>query len=400
MASVRKRKWVHNGREAEAWIVTYTDQSGQRRQKTFDKKKDADRYRTVVETEIVEGTHVSDSQTITFEQAGELWIAECEKKHKAMGAPTRSTLIGYEQFLKKPLVPRFGKLRMTELTGQMVHEWFLDVAPDYAYDSMRQLRLIISQIIKYCIRTKRLKRNVLTDENVRIPGERKRITVPSQEQLARLLQAMENRAHGEHILPFLQRRAFVGLALAAGLRAGEICGLTWDHVDLENGVIRVRHSFSHINGMKGPKTQAGIRDVPIAPFLARSLEEMRDYCGRPDGGFLFMTKNGENMRKSYQHTLWVPLCDKAGLTKPRKEGQRYGRPLFHFHALRHASVSLLIDRGVNSLHVARFVGHKNVTTTLGIYGHLFPEDDSVSRAVVGIAENLKIDWQAHRPAQR
>jgi integrase len=50
-------------------------------------------------------------------------------------------------------------------------------------------------------------------------------------------------------------------------------------------------------------------------------------------------------------------------------------PALKFHALRHTYASLCIAAGRPPLEVARFMGHAKVTTTLGVYAHLFNTDD-------------------------
>ena len=45
------------------------------------------------------------------------------------------------------------------------------------------------------------------------------------------------------------------------------------------------------------------------------------------------------------------------------------------HALRHTAAAIMIDQGADPLQVQRRLGHKDISTTLRIYGHLFPERD-------------------------
>ncbi len=199
----------------------------------------------------------------------------------------------------------------------------------------------------------------------------------------------------------MQRRVFVVLALFCGMRLGEICGLQWEFVDFAAGRIRVRHSYSEVNGLKQPKTHASVRDVPMVPIVRAALAELRDHLGGPDEGFLFMSCGGKNMRSGFDIGVWRPLMKKAGLAHPAPEGQRYGRPEFHFHALRHAAVSLLIAKGLNGHQVAPFVGHSKVSSRpLDVYGHLFPEDNAVESAMNTISGGILPAWETTRPSAR
>lgn len=389
------------------WVCEYTDANGKRRRYTpkTGLKKDADTFKRKVEAELERGEHVADAATLTFETAARLWLEDCEKRHKALGSPVRSTINGFETLLKCAILPVFGKTMMTKLKGEDIQDWLNDRSSTNAHDTLRQFRLIISLIIKFCIATDRLKRNVLTDKQVRIPGEKKRIGIPSREQISRLLAAMNQRAKSEQMLSFLQRRAFITLALFGGLRAGEICALQWENIDLDkDDCIRVRESFSAINGLKSPKTRAGVRDVPMVDLVRGALRDLKAYYGQNATGFVFVTKNGVNMRSSFDVIIWRPVLRKAGLAEPAKKyplngshSYKPGKPDFHFHSLRHASVSLLISEGVNSLHVASFAGHANVNTTMGIYGHLFPEDSKVRTTLDVVSKAFPTDWTTPRP---
>ena len=83
MASVRIREWTHNGQAKEAWVVGYTDGSGKRRLKTLDKKKDADRYRTKVETEVEIGAHTPDRASVRVRVLAEEYLASIETRRLA-----------------------------------------------------------------------------------------------------------------------------------------------------------------------------------------------------------------------------------------------------------------------------------------------------------------------------
>ena len=60
-------------------------------------------------------------------------------------------------------------------------------------------------------------------------------------------------------------------------------------------------------------------------------------------------------------------------------------PRFRFHDLRHYYASLLISEGLDVKVVQARMRHANATTTLNVYGHMFPDKDETSRAAVGRA---------------
>ena len=111
--SVRKRNWTtRKGVAKEAWTVNYVDQGGDRRQKTFARKKAADNFAATANVEIRAGTHTPDSASITVAKAGEEWIETAE----AAGLE-RSTVAQYRQHLDLHILPYLGRLKLSELSA-------------------------------------------------------------------------------------------------------------------------------------------------------------------------------------------------------------------------------------------------------------------------------------------
>ena len=66
------------GGAPETWLVDYRDGDGKRRFKTFDKKKEADKYDARSRVEVIDGNHVADSASVTVKEAGELWLKSAQ----------------------------------------------------------------------------------------------------------------------------------------------------------------------------------------------------------------------------------------------------------------------------------------------------------------------------------
>jgi integrase len=117
--AVRKRTWkTSSGENREAWIVDYTDQSGERHIRTFPKKKEADDFHATVRVEVRSGTHTAESKSITVARAGDLWIASAE----AVGLE-RTTIDSYRQQLRLHTVPYLGSVKLSALTAPMVRDF-------------------------------------------------------------------------------------------------------------------------------------------------------------------------------------------------------------------------------------------------------------------------------------
>lgn len=409
MASVRKRAWTHKGVEKEAWVVAYTDQGGKRRLKTFDKKKDADRYRTKVETEIEQGTHVADAETVTLADAMEEWNREQDRRHQH-GDITATTLKGYIGKGYHARTSPIGRKKVAQLTHEDLREFFDTARGTLAAGSLHAVHHAIFATLQMCIRKRWVRRNVLRDEPVSLPIRTKRLAVPTRKEIGKLLNAIEDRSPAESMLGYVNRRAIICLGLFQGLRPGEMVALRWEDIDWETGWIRIARAWSRLDGVKAPKTNAGVRSVPLTEptrdalnlLASHQMARERAFAGSRDKSFrhtltkrylasddsvdvdqmtglILRNRLGDIVRADTLHREWLPVMRKAGLCDDNDE------PLFTLYALRHAAASLFIAGGMPAMNLTSVMGHTRVSFTYDTYGHLFPEDDRTKSIAAEIA---------------
>lgn len=192
----------------------------------------------------------------------------------------------------------------------------------------------------------------------------------SRKQLQTLLQACE----GERLAPLVK------LAIATGMRLGELLGLQWDDIDFERSVLTVRRAQSEYSGkvtFGKPKTRAGSRTISLDAYAIQTLEEHRKQMfaeGNFDkGGFVFVAAGGGLLRRSnMRRDFWNPLLQETGIKVP-------------FHALRHTSATLMLASGVHPKVAQQRLGHSKVAMTLDIYSHVLDGMDSEAAGLIGDA---------------
>jgi integrase len=163
------------------------------------------------------------------------------------------------------------------------------------------------------------------------------------------------------------RFLFELLALT-GFRIGEALGLCWADIDFEAGVVRVHRQLSRNRDFRPLKTQAGRREVVLAPALARMLRQhwlASPYKAADD--LVFSTPLGRGLDYRDVGKRFRRAVKLAGLAS---EGKRLS-----LHSLRHGFASLLIANGLNVVFVSRQLGHANPTVTLSTYAHLWGQAD-------------------------
>ncbi len=175
----------------------------------------------------------------------------------------------------------------------------------------------------------------------------------------------------------------IRMGLCEGLRNSEVCGLKWEDLDFESGVLKVRHAVVSSNGKvqeKITKTPASRRDIPLDPELARRLKRWasRIYDNEPQqlrGVYVLGTEDGHFYQPStlrWQFNSFVETNEIIGTT---------GKPPT-FYALRHTFATMLLQAGVDPKTVASLMGHTSVSMTLDVYACTDPKAKAAAGAVL------------------
>lgn len=164
----------------------------------------------------------------------------------------------------------------------------------------------------------------------------------------------------------------VMLMLWAGLRHGEACA--FDNTCIKGDELRITRSVEWVNGkpnIKRPKTEAGIRSIPIWPQLLPFLKRP-GYAIQPAKGGGLITEHGfVRAFESFVYCCEVELngCHRRWL----KEGQEWLRFPLRSHDLRHTWFTMLYDAGVDIKVAAAWGGHSDISVTQRIYQHIRQE---------------------------
>lgn len=369
MASVAKRRWTYKGSEREAWVVRYHDRAGVHRSKQFERKKQADDFRRQVENELDAGTHVAQRESRTVADLIEEFRSDVDRRHED-GRVGR----GYVEVCRTNLryvAMDVGAILLRDLRWQDVERTYHGLARHVTRfgrpltpRSKRNILTLFGTVVAYGVRRGYAARNVVPDA-LREIGAAKPAAIDTfdRDEIKRLLLALEDRVPGSQLRPQLQLKAMVYLATVCGLRRGEILGLTLDHFDFGRGVVHVRQALDAWDGVKGPKTMAGVRDVPMPLPVAQVV---RAYAGVAEvdcRGLLFRGRKGAPFYAASFNKIWHSLLLRAGFP-PKRDGDWR-----HFHALRHFAGSAWLASGVPLAEVSKLMGHAHVGVTAEIYSH-------------------------------
>jgi integrase len=90
---------------------------GERRARTFDRKKDADAYHSRVNVEVEQGVHTADSVSVTVAEAAALWLTTC--KERGLEKATTETYAAHVNLHIQPII---GRVKLSRLTAPMVRD--------------------------------------------------------------------------------------------------------------------------------------------------------------------------------------------------------------------------------------------------------------------------------------
>jgi integrase len=179
------------------------------------------------------------------------------------------------------------------------------------------------------------------------------------EQARRLLRT----ASGERM------EAFYVLAIHTGMRPGELLGLRWEDVTLDDagGTLRVSRVLSD-GEFTTPKTKRSRRRIKLSAGSARALKvhQRRQYEERSRKAGLW-----QNHELVFPSSVGTPMSHRNVARSFKALLKRAGLPMsIRLYDLRHTCATLLLSRDVHPKYVQELLGHASITQTLDTYSHI------------------------------
>lgn len=305
-----------------------------------------------------------------------------------------NTQDGYQRTIKNHLKPTLGEIKLLDLTPALLQKKYTDLVTNGI--TLRPLQIahtILHSALDHAVRLGILTRNpaglvILPKPAATHSPDQDELHVWTESQVSQFLASL-----GTH-----RNRNLYHLALATGMRRGELLGLQWDNIDWANSSIIVKQQIVETPGggwiFQTPKTKSGRRTIKIGPGVLNALRSQINladltrqetqlgkrytweennlvfpaYTGKP--------QNGYNISKEFDH-----LARAAGL------------PDIKFHDLRHTAASQMLQHNIPIAEVSRILGHSKVSITLDIYAHYIPGIETAAAALMDqITTTIAVDF--------
>jgi integrase len=302
--------------------------------------------------EVDRGEHVDPSR-MTVGEWLETWLAATKAEVSA------KTHERYAEIVRCYLKPALGRRLLQKLSAAHILKAYGDFDRNPSPRTRRHIHWILKSALDGAVEALRLSRNPAPSPK-RLPKvEPKPVNTLTVEQSMRLLEAIR---HTTSYWPVL-------IALATGMRRGEILALRWKNVELDSGTVRVVESLEQTKaGLRFKSTKSEKpRAIPLPRF---PLAELRDW-----------------KRKQAEALLRLGIGqDPDTLVCPREDGKpkqpdsltheftyligRVEVPRVRFHDLRHSHATQLLAAGVHPKIVQERLGHSTIAITLDLYSHV------------------------------
>jgi len=386
MATIRKRVWNNEvGQESVRWLVDYRDQAGKRHTKQFERKKDAEQWQVTTSYDVGRGVHTASRQSVTISQAADLWL----KRHDREGLET-STIAAYEQHVRLHIVPTCGATRLSALTIPMV-EGFRD---QFLETMSRPMAIRVLQsltaIVQEAKRLGHVAQNVCADVKVKRSKRKPKVIIPLLGEI-RMILRLASMSADPMAMPLMV------LLLFAGLRASELRGLCWRHLDLVRGTVTIDQRADHQNVIGPPKSEAAFRTIPLPPVAVTVLKRWRLRCPKSSLNLVFPSLERRVMTHRYMTlNILKPILIAAGVFEEKmgKGGVIEWVHRYTLHEFRHAAAALWIEQRVSPKRIQIWMGHSSIQITFDVYGHLFEQADQDAAIAMAVEHKLTGRFEA------
>lgn len=280
-----------------------------------------------------------------------------------------STLRDYHDWLDRYISPHLGNRPIRNIKAIDVSQFYADLIENSqcSESTIRHIHSVLRLILQYAVKHEVLSTNpALNASYPSNTGTRQNLFLtPAQSR--RLIIELDNSWY----------QTIVCVALATGMRSGEIRGLTWDKIDFENQTIRVsaqmpaRKLRGKSRELESLKTRSSYRTIRVGPKLIEMLKQHKAKMSRQamfqgsawrESNLVFTSRVGTPMDPSELEKTLKTAFSSLGLDAK-----------LTFHHLRHTAASFMLAYGIPVHEVSRYLGHASTEITLNVYGHIIPQ---------------------------
>lgn len=311
-----------------------------------------------------------------------------------------STRGNYKYMYRKYVWDSIGKLPLSSIKYSDIKKFYNHLIHEAGFkpNSMETIHTILHPVFATAVRDGYIRINptdgVMAEIKRRHDWEKPKrhaLTISEQEAFVNFIAENEQYHRWQPIITVL---------LGTGCRVGEIVGLTWDDCDFQNKIININHSLIYRPDeitrkakftISTPKTQAGVREIPMFSAVAEALEQERirqtndgfnEFVIDGYSGFIFNNRfnyalSPHNINRAISRIVRdYNIAESESAEKQNREPLLL--PHFSVHNLRHTFCTRMCENETNLKVIQEIMGHSDITTTMDVYNEATREQKQKS----------------------
>lgn len=359
---IRKKTWkTKAGEERHLYeVIVYTGQrtdTGRPKlaSKTAKTKKEAERILQDWLTDQDTGGIIAPTRMTLEDLLMEHYLPHAKRTLR----PT--TFESYDRIIRVHILPAIGHQKVEALTPAHLNRFYRDLeGKGVSPRLVRYCHSILHRCLKLATKWRLIRYNPAANADPPAVPKKQMETLDA-DGIRRLLDV----AQKDRLYPLFL------LAVATGMRRGELCGLKWEDVDIDAGAVKVQQSLVMIDNkptIQEPKTDRSKRRVKLPESSTHALKAWRHEQkkerlahgeGYQDSGHVFTQRDGRPLRPDLLTKRYFPRLLKAA-----------GLPDIRLHDLRHSHATALLQAGTPAKVISERLGHFSTAFTMDTYAHV------------------------------
>lgn len=269
-----------------------------------------------------------------------------------------SSYVKYDRVVHHYLIDYFGDYGINDISTHIIIQYFQDMLDkEYASSTLRSIRYVFKSVIQYS--HKKYETKLIDMDFIRLKRKTKSLHIINQD---------EKRLLDKYIFTHYEPISLaIMMGLYAGLRLGEVSGLQWKDIDIDNQVIYVSKTVQRLKNnennnkktklvVSAPKTVTSKRIVPLPIFVVNYIRDYQMNLKDYDEEYYFFSNemNIPDPRNIQYH--FSKICQLYDIEA-------------HFHTLRHTYATYCVMSDIDIKSLSEMLGHSHVSITLDLYVH-------------------------------
>ena len=297
-----------------------------------------------------------------------------------------STRANYLKTWENRVKDEIGNIKVVQILPSHIKSFYSKLSKaGYAYSTIKFINNMIYPALEMAVDDDIIRKNPAKfsiSDYGRQAEERIALTVLQQEKM---LEFVKNNQVYNTYYPMLR------IMLGTGVRCGELIGLTWEDVDVRTKAVSIDHQLIYKDLGDGykfhistPKTDSGIRTIPMTSDVQRAFEEQKKLNfmlqkGKDveiDGykGFIFMAKSGRPLMPNAINNILYNIVDAYNKKEVQIAKTEHGNaellPKVSAHIMRHTACTRMAEKRIDVKALQYIMGHTHIDVTMDVYNHV------------------------------